>query len=131
MFKYIFLSFLLSLKLFSVNAQNNKSIDLAGKQFQQVDLIDNTDTFIKFISNTKAVYIIAGQLSISGRTFRDECPCSVVLSGNNISIDCSCLDKEVYPDPIRDKFVYDIKTNTLTSKIYKYRDGKYFSWKSL
>jgi hypothetical protein len=131
MLKNIFFSVCFCLTYFSVNAQNNQSIDLIGKQFQQLDLVENTTTSIKFISNTKAVYVIAGKLSISGRTFKDECPCSVQVNGNNISIDCSCYDKEIYPDPIRDKFVYDIKTNSLTSKVYKNRNGTYFKWKPL
>jgi hypothetical protein len=37
-------------------------------------------------------------------------------------------DKEIYTDPIKDGFIYNPKSQTLTSTIYKSVDEKDFVW---
>jgi hypothetical protein len=119
----ILISFLFIGQLFSQTTFN-----LSGMEFHQKDEIPNSDTFLKFNSNSSAVYTMTGKLVMSGKSFRDECPCSVKVSGNQISINCTCSDKEIYPDPIKDSFTYNSTTKTLTSTSYRSRDGAYIVW---
>jgi hypothetical protein len=109
----------------TIFAQSN--IDLTGKQFEQIDDIPSTTT-LYFKSNTTASYVMVS--TIGGKTYRDECSCKATVSGNKISINCICDDKEIYPDPIKDSFVYDSQSQTLTSTSYRTVAGKYFVWKS-
>jgi hypothetical protein len=106
------------------NAQSE--IDLSNKIFQQVDNIPNSTTELFFPSKNQVVYIITNV--IKGKTYIDKCPGKATLNGNIVSINCNCEDKEIYPDPISDSFIYDSKSKTLTSKSYKSTDGFYFVW---
>jgi hypothetical protein len=121
------LSLLLFSFLFLSTLQAQTTIDLTGKQFEQIDDIPSTTT-LYFKSNTTASYVIVS--TIGGKTYRDECSCKATISGNKISINCICDDKEIYPDPIKDSFVYDPQSQTLTSTSYRTVAGKYFVWKS-
>jgi len=107
-----------------VNAQSD--LDLTNKKFQQVDKIPNSTTEILFTSKNQVVYIITNV--INGKTYIDKCPGKAALSGNKISINCNCEDKELYPEPITDSFIYDSTSKTLTSKSYRSIDGAYFVW---
>ena len=64
-----------------------------------------------------------GVSPFSGRSFQDICPCTATVNGTNIKIKCNCEDKEVYPDPIEDNFVFDKKKKQLISTKYKYTKG--------
>jgi hypothetical protein len=121
------LSLLLFSFLFLSTLQAQTTIDLTGKQFEQIDDIPSTTT-LYFKSNTTASYVMVS--TIGGKTYRDECSCKATISGNKISINCICDDKEIYPDPIKDSFVYDPQSQTLTSTSYRTVAGKYFVWKS-
>jgi hypothetical protein len=121
------LSLLLFGFLFLSTLQAQTTIDLTGKQFEQIDDIPSTTT-LYFKSNTTASYVMVS--TIGGKTYRDECSCKATISGNKISINCICDDKEIYPDPIKDSFVYDPQSQTLTSTSYRTVAGKYFVWKS-
>jgi hypothetical protein len=66
---------------------------------------------------------------MSGKTYIDECPCKTTVKGNNIEIICVCEDKELYPDPITDSFVYDSATNSLKSTSYSDRNRNPIYWK--
>jgi hypothetical protein len=107
------------------NAQN--ATNLIGKSFEQIDNIPNSTTTLFFKSNTIVIYVITN--IINGKTIIDECPGKCTIIGNKISIKCSCSDKEIYPDPITDNFIYDTKYQTLTSSSYRSRDGKFLLWK--
>jgi hypothetical protein len=114
--------------LFFTTAYAQSSFDLTGKKFEQIDEIPNSSTFLYFKSNTEAVYIMTGSL-MSGKTFRDECSCKATIQGNKISINCICDDREIYPDPIKDSFVYDPNTKSLSSTTYRSLKGNPFIWK--
>jgi hypothetical protein len=118
---------LLSFFLLIVSVSGQSTFDLSGKQFEQIDDIPSTTT-LYFKSNSTASYVIVS--TIGGKSYRDECYCSVTVSGNKINIHCICDDKEIYPDPIKDSFMYDEKNQILTSTSYRTVDGKYFIWKS-
>jgi hypothetical protein len=107
-----------------VNAQSE--LDLTNKTFQQVDKIPNSTTEILFTSKNQIIYIITNV--INGNTYIDKCPGKATLSGNKVSINCNCEDKELYPDPITDSFIYDSKSKKLTSKSNRSTDGAYFVW---
>jgi hypothetical protein len=121
-------SYCQNLNLASEDNEVSKSSDIVGKRFHQVDNIPNSDTYLNFSSTTKALYIITGTLPFSGKSFRDECPCSVSISNDVISINCMCQDREIYPDPIRDSFTFDAKRQVLISKSHRY-NGNYMTWK--
>jgi hypothetical protein len=114
--------------IISCNAIAQKSNNLIGKTFQQIENISNSTTEIKFISNTQVVYVITNV--INGKTYIDECPGKSTFINNKLTINCNCSDKEIYPDPIKDSFVYDSKSNTLTSTSYRSVDGKFFVWEN-
>lgn len=103
-----------------------KSSNLNGKIFQLIDQIPNSTTDLMFISNSEVVYVITNVFN--GKTFVDECPGKTTFINNKVTINCICKDKEIYPDPIKDSFIYNPKSQTLTSTIYKSVDGKYFVW---
>lgn len=96
------------------------SINLSGQQFELYDKTQGSSEAVKFISNTQATYIISGVLPLSGKSYRDECPCKCTVTGTKVTINCVCSDRDVYPDPITDAFTYDSKTQILTSTKYKY-----------
>ena len=107
-------------------AKAQSDLDLTNKTFQQVDKIPNSTTELFFSSKNNVVYIITNV--INGKTYVDKCPGKATVSGNNISINCMCEDKDIYPDPIKDSFTYDSKSKTLTSKSYRSTEGIYFIW---
>jgi hypothetical protein len=108
----------------NVNAQNN--LDLTGKTFQQVDKIPNSTTELYFVSKTQVDYIITNV--INGKTYVDRCQGNANIKGTKISINCSCDDKDIYPEPIVDGFIYNSKSKTLTSISNRSTDGVYFVW---
>jgi hypothetical protein len=118
---------LLFLLLFST-VLSAQSIDLSGKKFEQIAKIPNSTTHLYFKSNTESVYVMTNVL-MSGKTYIDECPCKTTVKGNNIEISCVCDDKEIYPDPINDSFIYDVATNSLKSTSYSDRDRNPIYWK--
>ena len=103
-----------------------KSNNLNGKIFRLIDQIPNSTTDLKFISNTQVVLIITND--INGKIYIDECPGKSTFINNKVTINCVCNDKELYPDPEKDSFIYNPKSQTLTSTISRSVDGKYFVW---
>jgi hypothetical protein len=101
-------------------------LDLTNKTFQQVDKIPNSTTEIYFTSKNQVIYIITNV--INGKTYIDKCPGKATISGTKITVNCSCEDQEIYPDPILESFTYDSKSKTLTSTIYTTTEGTYFVW---
>jgi hypothetical protein len=102
-------------------------LDFTGKTFQQVEKIPNSTTELHFTSKNQVTYIITN--IINGKTYIDKCNGKATLSGNKISVKCICDDKELYPDPISDSFVYNATSKTLTSTSYRSTDGVYLIWK--
>lgn len=114
--------------IFIGHLYSQSTIELGGKKFHQIDKTPDSDTYLKFNSNSSGIYIMTGILPISGKIFTDECPCSVKVSGTQISINCICLDKEIYPDPIKDSFTYDLENQRLVSGSYSI-SGSPVVWK--
>ncbi len=124
--KKLFLMAALLLSFGEINAQ--AELDLTNKTFLQNDEIPNSTTELFFTSKNQVTYIITNE--INGKTYIDKCPGKATLSGNNISIICTCADKELYPDSIKDSFIYDSKNKTLISTSFRSRNGVYFVWSS-
>jgi hypothetical protein len=122
--KYLILLIFSIVCFSSVNAQTN--VDLSGKKFEQIDELQSTTT-LYFKSNSTASYTIVS--AISGKTYTDNCDCKVTVNSDKISINCLCDDREIYPDPIKDSFIYAPQSQTLTSTSYRSISGKYFVWK--
>jgi hypothetical protein len=102
-------------------------LNLSGKVFQQVHKIQGSTSELKFKSNTEVVYVITNV--IGAKTYIDECPGKATVQGNKITINCICSDRELYPDPLKDSFTFDEKTQNLISTSYRSLDGVYFTWK--
>jgi hypothetical protein len=103
-----------------------KSNNLNGEIFRQVDKIPNSTTDLKFISKGYVLYLITNV--INGKTYIDECPGKYTFVKNKLMINCLCNDKELYPEPIKESFIYDSKSQILTSTNSRSVDGKYFIW---
>lgn len=107
-------------------ATAQSSVDLTGKTFVMEDKLPNSTTELYFASKVQVVYIITN--IINGKTYIDKCPGKATISENKISISCFCDDKELYPEPIKDSFIYDSSSKKLTSKSYRSTEGVYFVW---
>lgn len=99
------------------------STNLVGLRFQQYQKDVNTYAILEFSSNKQVNYVMGGVLPFNGKSFRDVCPGTYTITGNKITIKCVCADKDVFPDPLEDSFIYDGKTKVLTSTRYKYTIG--------
>lgn len=116
------------LALFIVqNSKAQNPPDLTNKTFILQEKIPNSTTELLFLSKTKVNYIITNL--INGKTFIDKCPGTATYVGSKISIKCLCEDKDLYPDPIEDTFIYDSKYSILKSTQSRTIDGLYFEWK--
>lgn len=122
--KYLLLLIIMLFNFEIVSAQTE--LDLTNKTFQQVDKIPNSTTELYFETKNQVVYIITNV--INGKTYIDKCRGKATLRGNKISINCTCDDKEIYPEPVLDSFTYDSKSKNLTSTSYRSTDGVYFVW---
>jgi hypothetical protein len=100
----------------AVNAQTE--LDLTNKTFLNEDDYNGTSRELFFNSKNQVTYIITTE--INGKTYIDKCPGKATISGNEISIIYNCADKEIYPDPIKESFVYDSKTKTFKSTSYRF-----------
>lgn len=97
--------------------------NLSGLRFQQYQKDNSSYAILEFSTNKQVSYVMGGMLPMSGKSYKDACTGTYSVSGNKITIKCTCSDKDLFPDPIEDSFQYDSKTKTLTSTRYKYTVG--------
>lgn len=107
---------IISMILLSFMVKSQSTLNLTGKIFVQNDEIPNSTTELHFQSSTKVLYVMTNY--VLGKTYIDKCIGNAKIKGNNISINCLCDDKELFPDPIKENFIYDPKTKQLTSTKY-------------
>jgi hypothetical protein len=102
-----------------VIAQSNVD-DLKGKTFLKVGKTPDMDNYeeIYFISKTEVVYIITNK--IRGKIYVNKCSGKAIVNRNIISIKCYCDDKDLFPEPIEDKFIYNPKNKKLVSERYSW-----------
>jgi hypothetical protein len=58
------------------------------------------------------------QSEFNGKIMQDVCYGSVILESNKIKVSCMCDDKEIYPDPLKEVFIFDAASYTLTTTIH-------------
>lgn len=109
--------FILATVLLSFNVANaQNSLNLIGKTFEYTDKYTNAKTQYTFLSNNKVKLVMLAESN--SKQFKDICFCQSSIEGNRIKTNCICEDKEIFPDPLKETFIYDPKTNTLTTTIY-------------
>jgi len=101
-----------------VNAQT--AANLSGLRFKHYQIDKNSYAILEFATNRQVNYIIGGVLPMSGKSYQDICPGTYSIEGNKITIRCVCADREVFPDPLEDSFIYNSKSRKLTSTRYQY-----------
>ena len=92
------------------------AFNLAGKTFEYFNNETNSKEQYAFISNTEAKLIMLSEFS--GQSYKDVCSCKSSVDGNIVKISCNCEDKEIYPEPLKESFIYDKNKNTLTTTIH-------------
>lgn len=100
--------FVLSLFSFQLN--------LAGRTFVYFDKFTGSKESFIFTDNKKVKWV--GQTEFAGKQYEDICFGNYAIEGNKIKVVYSCDDKEVYPEPQRETFVFSTNSNTLTSTIH-------------
>ncbi len=48
---------------------------------------------------------------VNGKSFEDVCNCQCTIEGNKVKVNCSCEDKEIYPNPLKETFIYNKDKN--------------------
>jgi hypothetical protein len=91
-------------------------LNLVGKTFTYFDKLTGSKESFIFSDSKKLKWI--GQTEFAGKYYEDICFGNYTIEGNKIKIVYSCDDKEVYPDPQRETFVFSATTNALISTIH-------------
>lgn len=99
-----------------------ESFILTGKTFEYINNETNSKEQYAFISNTEAKLIMLSEFN--GKTYKDVCLCKCSVEGNKVKVSCNCEDKEIYPEPLKETFIYDNSKNTLTTTIHYDRNKK-------
>ncbi len=92
------------------------SFILTGKTFEYINNESNTKEQYAFTSNTEAKLTMLSDFN--GQSYKDVCLCKFALEGDKVKISCNCEDKEIYPEPLKETFIYDKSKNTLTTTIH-------------
>lgn len=108
------LYFTIFLSLFNVNAQ--QKVNLTGKTFSYTDPRTLGVEKYSFLSNSKATLLMIS--SYNGQTFRDVGNCQSSVEGNRVKINCICEDRDTFPDPLKEIFIYDAKTGNLSTTVH-------------
>lgn len=105
------------------------AFNLAGKTFEYFNNETNSKEQYAFISNTEAKLILLSEFN--GQSYKDVCSCKSSVDGNIVKISCNCEDKEIYPEPLKEIFIYDKSKNILTTTIYydRYKNPRIFKLK--
>lgn len=98
------------------------SFKLTGKTFEYINNETNSKEQYAFISNTEAQLIMLSEFN--GKSYKDVCLCKCSVEGNKVKVSCNCEDKEIYPEPLKETFIYDKSKNTLTTTIHFDRNKK-------
>ena len=90
--------------------------NLTGKTYAYVDKLTGSKEAYTFLSSTKIKLVMLSEFN--GKIMQDVCFGSVVFELNKIKVSCICDDKEIYPDPLKEAFVFDAASNSLTTTIH-------------
>ena len=108
------------------SAQNSTS--LVGKTFELTDKLTNDRVQYSFLSNKKVNLIMFSE--INGKHFQDKCSGLYTIEGNKIKVNCNCEDKEIYPNPLKETFIYDKNTLLTTIHLDQNKNPQIFYLKS-
>ena len=102
------------------------AFNLAGKTFEYFNNETNSKEQYAFISNAEAKLILLSEFN--GQSYKDVCSCKSSVEGNIVKISCNCEDKEIYPEPLKETFIYDKSKNILTTTIHfdRYNNPRIF-----
>lgn len=95
---------------------SQKGSSLISKTFEYVDRSANNVEQYSFLSETKVRLVMKSV--VNGDFFEDVCVCQYTIDGNKINVNCICEDKEIYPNPLKETFIYNRGKNTLSTTIH-------------
>ena len=90
--------------------------NLTGKTYAYVDKLTGGKEAYTFLSSTKIKLVMLSEFN--GKIMQDVCFGTVVFESNKIKVSCICDDKEIYPDPLKEVFIFNAATNSLTTTIH-------------
>lgn len=103
--------------IFFVNfAIGQTGSNVTGKTFEYIDKLTGSKEVYTFLSSTKVKLVMLSEFN--GKIMQDVCFGTVVFESNKIKVSCICDDKEIYPDPLKEAFVFDAASNSLTTTIH-------------
>lgn len=91
-------------------------VNLVGKTFTYFDRITGSSESYTFIDNKKLKWV--GKTEFGGKQYQDICYGTYSIEANKIRVIYACDDKEVYPDPHKEVFIFSSLNNTLTTTIH-------------
>ncbi len=92
------------------------TLNLTGKTFEYIDKLTGSKESYTFLSNAKIKLVMLSEFN--GKVMQDVCFGNVVFESNKIKVSCICDDKEIYPDPLKEVFIFDAVSNSLTTTIH-------------
>jgi hypothetical protein len=97
-------------------AIGQNTLNLTGKTFEYIDKLTGSKESYTFLSNAKIKLVMLSEFN--GKYMQDVCFGTVVFESNKIKVSCICDDKEIYPDPLKEVFIFDAVSNSLTTTIH-------------
>lgn len=92
------------------------NLNLTGKTYEYIDKLTGSKEAYTFISSTKVKLVMLSEFN--GKIMQDVCLGNVVFESNKIKVSCICTDKEIYPEPLKEAFIFDTATNSLITTIH-------------
>ena len=103
--------------IFFVNfAIGQTGSNVTGKTFEYIDKLTGSKEVYTFLSSTKVKLVMLSEFN--GKIMQDVCFGTVVFESNKIKVSCICDDKEIYPDPLKEVFIFDAATHSLLTTIH-------------
>ena len=102
--------------VFTNLAIGQTDFNLIGKTYEYIDKLTGSKEAYTFLSSTKIKLVMLSEFN--GKIMQDVCFGTVVFESNKIKVSCICDDKEIYPDPLKEVFIFNAATNSLTTTIH-------------
>jgi hypothetical protein len=81
-----------------------------------MDKLTGSKEAYTFLSSTKVKLVMLSEFN--GKVMQDVCFGTVVFESNKIKVNCICEAKEIYPDPLKEVFIFDAATHSLVTTIH-------------
>ena len=116
--------------IFFINLANGQTaVNVTGKTFEYIDKLTGGKESYTFISNSKVKLVM--QSEFNGKIMQDVCYGNVVFESLKVKVSCICDDKEIFPDPLKEVFIFDAGSNTLVTTIHYDQSRKPRSFKQV